>query len=78
MVGGTGIGEVTTNKPVTKESVERALRFVARLISEKGMVEYLPLLERIERDYAKFETGEARDPVSKARAILKALDQKAS
>jgi hypothetical protein len=69
---------VTVDKPVTKERVERALRFVARLITEKGMVEYLPLLERIEQEYHKFDTGEARDPINRARAVLKALDQKAS
>jgi hypothetical protein len=60
---------------VTKERVERALRAVARLIAEKGMVEYLPLLERIERDYREFETGTTRDPVERARAVLKALDR---
>jgi hypothetical protein len=74
MAGGRG----SETKPVMKEDVERALRFVAHLITDKGMVEYLPLLERIERDYRKFETGEALDPIEKARAILKALDQKAS
>lgn len=61
-----------------KDDVERALRFVAHLIVDRGMVEYLPLLERIERDYRKFETGEMRDPIAKARAVLDALDQKAS
>jgi hypothetical protein len=62
----------------TRDDVQRALRYVAHLIVDKGMVEYLPLLERIERDYRKFETNDTRDPVDKARAILKALDQKAS
>ena len=64
--------------PVTKGDIEHALRYVAHLIADWGMVEYLPLLERIERDYRKFETGEARDPIEKARAILMTLDQKAS
>ena len=63
------------DKPVTKNDVERALRYVAHLITDRGMVEYLPLLERIERDYRKFETGDARDPIEKARAVLKALDK---
>lgn len=64
--------------PVTKQDVERALRFVAHLVADKGMVEYLPLLERIEQIYRKYETGESRDPAAKARAILNRLDQKAS
>lgn len=64
--------------PVTKDDVERALRFVAHLVADRGLVEYLPLLERIERDYREFETGAARDPIERARAVLKTLDQKAS
>jgi hypothetical protein len=69
---------MTESRPVTKNDIERALRFVAHLIADHGLVEYLPLLERIERDYRKFDTGEARDPIAKARAILNTLDQKAS
>jgi hypothetical protein len=64
--------------PVTKQDVERALRFVAHLVADEGMVEYLPLLERVEQIYCKYETGETRDPVAKARAILDRLDQNAS
>jgi hypothetical protein len=55
-------------KPVTAEAIEELLHFVAYLIAEKGRVEYGPLLERLERELILYK--EARDPVSRARAIL--------
>ena len=57
------------DKPVTEERIEQALRDVAYIISEFGCVEYAPLMERLERELQLYR--EARDPVSRARAILK-------
>lgn len=56
------------NRPVTPERLERALRFVAWVIAHHGMIEYAPLMERLERELKVYQ--ESRDPVSRARAIL--------
>jgi hypothetical protein len=60
---------MTTNeKPVTLEEIEQALRNVAYVISEHGRVEFLPIMERLEREIKAYR--DAQDPVSRARAIL--------
>ena len=41
---------------------------VAYVISTYGETQYLPLMERLERELLMFKEG--RDPVSRARAIL--------
>lgn len=53
---------------VTAEAIEEALQFIAHLIADEGKVEYTPLMDRLEKELKLYR--EARDPVSRARAIL--------
>jgi hypothetical protein len=55
--------------PVTVERLEEALQVIATLIVEHGRDDYIPIMERLEKELANYK--EARDPVSRARAILK-------
>jgi hypothetical protein len=57
------------DEPITIERIEQALRDVAYIIAEYGEVQCVPLMERLERELKLYK--EARDPVSRARAILK-------
>jgi hypothetical protein len=56
--------------PITEARIKAALVAVAHVISEHGRTEYGPLLERLERELLMYR--EARDPLSRARAILQA------
>lgn len=56
--------------PITEVRIQRALVAVAYVISECGRSEYGPLLERLEHELERHREG--RDPLSRARAILKA------
>jgi len=56
------------DKPITAAEIEEVLVTVAYVIAEHGRTEYGPLLERLERELQKYK--KARDPVSRARAIL--------
>ena len=56
--------------PITEARIRHALVAVAYIISTYGEVEYLPLMERLERELERYKEG--RDPLSRARAILKA------
>ncbi|MGY8633835.1 hypothetical protein RAD15_15265 [Bradyrhizobium sp. 14AA] len=67
---------MSADSPITEESIRRALLVVARVITECNRPEYGPLLERLERELQMYK--EARDPVSRARAILQAYDTAAS
>lgn len=55
--------------PITEARIRRALVTVAHIISTFGETEYQPLMERLERELERYKEG--RDPVSRARAILK-------
>lgn len=57
-------------RTIMVERLENAIQVVARVIVTYGEVEYAPLLDRLEKELAYFR--EARDPVSRARAILQA------
>lgn len=57
------------DKPVTAERIEQALHDIAYIIAEYGRTEYAPLMERLEKELQYYR--EARDPISRARAILK-------
>jgi hypothetical protein len=59
-----------SDAPITEARIRRALVAVAYVISEHGRTEYGPLLERLERELLMYR--EARDPLSRARAILQA------
>ncbi|MDE5465229.1 hypothetical protein [Bradyrhizobium sp. CSS354] len=61
-----------TDAPITEARIRQALVTVAYIISTYGEVEYSPLLERLERELERYREG--RDPVSRARAILKAYE----
>lgn len=50
--------------------LESAIRIVAYAICTHGEVEYAPLLDRLEKELAYYREG--RDPISRARAILRA------
>ncbi|MET3970816.1 hypothetical protein [Bradyrhizobium sp. S3.9.1] len=56
--------------PITEARIRQALLAVAYVISEHGRTEYGPLMERLEQELAMYR--EARDPLSRARAILQA------
>ena len=56
------------DKPITAAEIEEVLVTVAYVVAECGRIEYGPLLERLERELETYK--EARDPVSRARAIL--------
>jgi hypothetical protein len=62
------------NKPtdalITEARIRHALVTVAHVISKHGRTEYGPLLERLEKELEQYREG--RDPLSRARAILKA------
>lgn len=62
-----------TDAPITETRIREALLAVAYVISEHGRTEYGPLLERLERELLMYR--EARDPLSRARAILKANEE---
>ena len=59
-----------STQPITQERIKRALVTVAHVIATYGETHYLPLMERLEKELETFRSG--RDPVSRARAILKA------
>jgi hypothetical protein len=59
-----------SDKPITEERIRQALVTVAYIISTYGEAEYLPLMERLEQELERYKDG--RDPLSRARAILKA------
>jgi len=56
--------------PITEPRVRQALVTVAHIISTCGEVEYMPLLERLEAELARYREG--RDPLARAKAILQA------
>ncbi|QIG97520.1 hypothetical protein [Bradyrhizobium sp. 6(2017)] len=56
------------DQPITEARIKQALVAVAYVISEYGRTEYGPLMERLERELLMYR--EARDPMSRARAIL--------
>jgi hypothetical protein len=62
--------KVQSEQPITEARIRRALVTVAHIISTYGETEYLSLMERLERELERHREG--RDPVSRARAILKA------
>lgn len=55
-------------QPITEARLKQALIAVAHVISKHGRKEYGPLMERLERELLMYR--EARDPLSRARAIL--------
>ncbi|MET4244598.1 hypothetical protein [Bradyrhizobium sp. RT10b] len=57
-------------QPITEARIKRALLVVAHIIATYGEVEYVAVLERLEAELEQFRQG--RDPLSRARAILKA------
>jgi hypothetical protein len=61
----------STSKPITAERIERCLAAVAYVIATYGETEYLPLMERLEKELERHREG--RDPLSRARAILMRL-----
>lgn len=61
-----------TDAPITEARIKAALVAVAYVISEHGRTEYGPLMERLERELSMYR--EARDPLSRARAILQAYE----
>jgi hypothetical protein len=61
---------MSKDEPITAERIEQAMLVVARVISECNRPEYGPLLERLERELQMYR--EARDPISRARAVLAA------
>lgn len=59
-----------SDAPITEEWLKRALVLVAHIIATHGRTEYTPLMERLEAELERYREG--RDPLSRARAILKA------
>jgi hypothetical protein len=59
-----------SDQPITEARIRQALVTVASIISTYGETEYLPLMERLEKELERYKEG--RDPLSRARAILKA------
>ena len=57
------------DQPITEARIKQALVAVAYIISTYGETEYLPLMERLEKELEQHREG--RDPLSRARAILK-------
>ena len=66
---GTG-PSIPPDAPITEARIRRALVTVAHIIATYGETEYLPLMERLEKELERYQQG--RDPVSRAVAILKA------
>ena len=64
-----GCKKYLDQQPITEERIKRALVAVARII-EDGSLEYMPILDALERHLDEYKKG--RDPLSRARAILKA------
>ena len=56
--------------PITEARIRQALVTVATIIATLGETEYLPLLDRLERELALYRDG--LDPIGRARAILQA------
>jgi hypothetical protein len=67
---GAGPALPTDDALITEERIRQALVTVAHIISTFNEVEYLPLMERLERELERYREG--RDPLSRARAILQA------
>jgi hypothetical protein len=52
---------------VSRERIERALRFVAAIVAEPGGEVYLPIFERLERELAGMDAK--ADALGRARSI---------
>lgn len=52
---------------VSRERIERALRFVAAIVAEPGGEVYLPIFERLERELTEIDTK--ADALARARSI---------
>lgn len=61
--------------PVSRERIERALRFVAAIVAEPGGEVYLPIFERLERELTDMDTK--ADALARARSIA-AFNSKSS
>jgi hypothetical protein len=61
-----------TDAPITEARIRRALVAIAFVIATYGETEYLPLMERLEAELARYREG--RDPRSRALAILQAYE----
>lgn len=59
-----------SDREVMVARLESAIQVVARVIVTHKAPEYAPLLDRLEKELAYYR--EARDPISRARAILTA------
>jgi hypothetical protein len=53
--------------PVSRERIERALRFVAAIVAEPGGEVYLPIFERLERELTDIDAK--ADALARARTI---------
>ena len=58
-------------KPNTKQRLERALRIIARVVTQRGGRVYTPIYERIEAELAVYDR--ARDTQQRARRLLEKL-----
>ena len=59
------------DQPITAERIERALVVLAQLMELEQEPRYAPLLDRLERELAVYK--QERDPISRARRILRDL-----
>jgi len=64
------------DRPITAERIEHALIVLARLMELENEPRYAPLLDRLERELAVYK--QERDPISRARRILRDLTIDAS
>jgi hypothetical protein len=55
---------------VTRERLERAIRYVASVMVRLDLPQLAPILDRLQAELATFEAGE--DPIGRARRILAA------
>jgi len=62
---------VPDDQPITAERIERALVVLAQLMELEQEPRYAPLLDRLERELAVYK--QERDPISRARRILRDL-----
>ncbi len=69
---GSGTALPSEDALITEARSRQALVTVAHIIAVYGEVEYLPLMERLEAELARYRDG--RDPRSRALAILKAYE----
>ena len=59
------------DRPITAGRIERALVVLAQLMELEQEPRYAPLLDRLERELAVYK--QERDPISRARRILRDL-----